>query len=74
MKLISLKIGQSAKIDKIDESDFYLKLLEMGCVPGEKIHVSQIAPFGDPISITINNCYFLSLRLEEAQTIHVTPI
>ena len=26
----------------------------MGCIPGEKVKVEQIAPLGDPISITVS--------------------
>jgi ferrous iron transport protein A len=50
--------------------DIYLKLMEMGCVPGEIISVDQIAPFKDPISITVAG-YHLSLRLNEAENILV---
>ena len=42
--------------------------MEMGCVPGELIRVEQVAPLGDPISITVAG-YNLSLRLDEASTI-----
>ena len=42
--------------------------MEMGCVPGELVRVEQIAPLGDPISITVSG-YNLSLRLDEAENI-----
>jgi Fe2+ transport system protein FeoA len=42
--------------------------MEMGCVPGELVKVEQIAPLGDPISITVAG-YNLSLRLDEAENI-----
>lgn len=42
----------------------------MGCVPGEKIVVDQVAPLGDPISISVSG-YILSLRLNEAENIIV---
>jgi len=42
--------------------------MEMGCVPGELIRVEQVAPLGDPISITVAG-YNLSLRLDEAENI-----
>jgi FeoA domain len=44
--------------------------MEMGCVPGEKITVDKIAPFRDPISVTVAG-YSLSLRLDEAEHILV---
>ncbi len=42
--------------------------MEMGCVPGELVRVEQVAPLGDPISITVAG-YNLSLRLDEADNI-----
>jgi ferrous iron transport protein A len=45
--------------------------MEMGCIPGEAIMVEQIAPLGDPISITVAG-YQLSLRKDEAESIWIT--
>ena len=73
MKLSDLKPGQEAIITEFDSSDILLKLMEMGCVPGERIYLEQVAPLGDPISIKISG-YSLSLRLNEAQHINVTVI
>jgi ferrous iron transport protein A len=70
IKLRDLKQGESAIIHSIENSDLFLKLLEMGCVPGEAIRVEKIAPFGDPISIQVAG-YTLSLRLSEADAIIV---
>jgi ferrous iron transport protein A len=73
IKLRDLKQGESAIIHSIENSDLFLKLLEMGCVPGEAIRVEKIAPFGDPISIQVAG-YTLSLRLSEAEAIIVEPV
>jgi ferrous iron transport protein A len=73
MKLRDLKQGESAIIHSIENSDLFLKLLEMGCVPGEAIRVEKIAPFGDPISIQVAG-YTLSLRLSEADAIFVESV
>jgi ferrous iron transport protein A len=73
IKLRDLKQGESAIIHSIENSDLFLKLLEMGCVPGEAIRVEKIAPFGDPISIQVAG-YTLSLRLSEADAIIVEPV
>ena len=73
MKLSDLKYGQEAIISKFDNNDIFLKLMEMGCVPGEKIYLEQIAPLGDPISINISG-YSLSLRLNEAEHIEIELI
>lgn len=69
-KLSELKAGQKATILKFTNKETFLKLLEMGCVPGEKLVVEQIAPFGDPISIKVSG-YHLSLRINEAEDIEV---
>ncbi len=62
--------GQTATI--IDFTDDFLsrKLMEMGCVPGEKIKLSHIAPFGDPVAFEVSG-YTLSMRLQEASTVVV---
>lgn len=69
-RLSDLKAGSTAKILSFENNDLFLKLMEMGCVPGEHIKVEQIAPLGDPISITVSG-YNLSLRVNEAENIFV---
>jgi len=70
-----MKVGKHAVITEFENDDIFLKLMEMGCIPGETIKVDQIAPLGDPISITVAG-YHLSLRLDEAEMIWVeeTPV
>jgi ferrous iron transport protein A len=69
-RLSQISIGQKAIIRSFDKDEIFLKLMEMGCVPGESVTVDLVAPLGDPISITIAG-YSLSLRLEEADRIWV---
>lgn len=69
-KLSEIKIGKSAVIVEFANDDIFLKLMEMGCVPGEIVTVEQIAPLKDPISITVAG-YRLSLRLNEADHVIV---
>lgn len=71
--LAELKIGQSAIIDSFTDKVMALKLLEMGCTPGEIVKLDRIAPLGDPIAISVAG-YLLSLRKAEASTILVSPI
>ena len=71
-KLSELHVGESGIIDSFSSNDIFLKLMEMGCVPGEKVTVDIIAPLGDPISIQVSG-YKLSLRLNEAEHIFITP-
>ena len=70
IRLSEIKVGKSVIIKSFEKDDIFLKLMEMGCVPGEIIIVDQIAPLGDPISILVAG-YHLSLRLNEAENIWV---
>jgi ferrous iron transport protein A len=70
--LSELKIGQSAIIDSFTDKGIALKLMEMGCTPGEVVKLDQIAPLGDPIAIFVSG-YLLSLRKAEASTVMVSP-
>lgn len=67
-RLSDLKPGQEGIIKEFVDNDILLKLMEMGCVPGERVLLEQIAPLGDPISILVSG-YHLSLRLNEAEHI-----
>ena len=69
-RLSELKVGKLAIITEFENDDIFLKLMEMGCIPGETIKIDQIAPLGDPISITVSG-YHLSLRHDEAEKICV---
>lgn len=70
VRLSDLKPGQEATITEFENSELFLKLMEMGCIPGERVLVEQIAPLGDPISVSVSG-YHLSLRINEAETILV---
>ncbi|MFT3846122.1 MAG: FeoA family protein [Lacibacter sp.] len=72
-RLSELEPGQSAVIHSFENDELLLKLMEMGCVPGEEILVEMKAPLGDPISIKVAD-YQLSLRIEEAHNIWVNLI
>lgn len=69
-KLSELRPGQHGIIKEFSNNEIFLKLMEMGCVPGEEILLEQVAPLGDPISISVAG-YHLSLRLNEAEHIFV---
>lgn len=73
VKLSELKPGQKAIIQEFDSEEIHLKLMEMGCLPGEKITIEQRAPLGDPVSVSVAG-YTLSLRLNEADKILVDII
>lgn len=72
-KLSDLSQGKIGIIEAFNSDSMSIKLMEMGCVPGEKIRVEKIAPLGDPICVQVAG-YSLSLRLNEAEEILVTQI
>lgn len=70
MNLSQIKSGTKVKILSFNNDDLVLKLMEMGCLPGEDVVVWKKAPLGDPIYILVSG-YSLSLRLDEAEAIEV---
>jgi ferrous iron transport protein A len=69
--LAQLKIGERDVIDSFTDKQMALKLLEMGCTPGEIVTLDRIAPMGDPIAICVSG-YLLSLRKAEAATVLIS--
>jgi ferrous iron transport protein A len=66
----SLKKGEKAIIKDFDIDIVPLKLLEMGCLPGNMVELLQIAPFGDPLYLNINGSH-VAIRIETAKEIEV---
>ncbi|QNL52112.1 ferrous iron transport protein A [Olivibacter sp. SDN3] len=73
MKLTALKPGKSGVIRDFTNLNLSVKLMEMGCLPGEVVTFERVAPLGDPIAISVAG-YQLSLRKEEAATIVVEEL
>jgi len=48
-----------------------LSLLEMGCLPGERVELIQKAPLKDPLYIRVNGSH-LAIRTETASQILIT--
>lgn len=71
--LANLKKGQKAVIVDLNIDAIPLKLLEMGCLPGNTVELLQIAPLGDPIYIDVNDSH-VAIRLETAAEIDVEII
>ena len=71
--LDKLSPGSEAIIESFNDDDIKLKLLEMGCLPGEKISLVRFAPLGDPIAFSVSG-YLLSMRKDEAATVEVKLI
>lgn len=68
--LDQLPKGKLAVIEDIDSDQLPLKLIEMGCLPGNKVSLIQKAPLNDPLYLKIDESY-LAIRKESAQHIFV---
>lgn len=69
--LSDFRKGEKGYISEINVDEIPLKLLEMGCLPGNFIELIQIAPFGDPYYFNINDSH-VAIRKETAKEIIVT--
>lgn len=65
-----LKKGQMAQISDINIDEIPLKLIEMGCLPGNTIQLIQVAPMGDPLFFNINDAK-VAIRKKIAQEIYI---
>ena len=70
LTIASLKIGQRAIIKEFSIDFLPLKLLEMGCLPGNEVLLIQAAPFNDPLYLAINGSH-LAIRKELASQIEI---
>ena len=68
-----LKRGERGIIREFSAELIPLKLLEMGCLPGNEVEMVQIAPFRDPMYLNINGSH-LAIRRETAAQIEIDLI
>jgi ferrous iron transport protein A len=59
-----------AQISDINIDEIPLKLIEMGCLPGNTIELIQVAPMGDPLFFSINDAK-VAIRKKTAQEIYI---
>ncbi|WP_395043581.1 ferrous iron transport protein A [Flavobacterium sp.] len=71
LTLAQLKKGQKGIITDVNIDEIPLKLLEMGCLPGNRVELVQVAPFGDPLYFIFNDSH-VAIRLETAKEIEIT--
>jgi ferrous iron transport protein A len=71
--IADLKKGERAIIIDSSSENIPLKLLEMGCLPGNIVELLQVAPFHDPLYLNINDS-FLAIRKETAALILIDII
>jgi ferrous iron transport protein A len=71
--LSTLTIGSSAILRDFPKSGpAFIRLREMGLLPGTRITLIRTAPMGDPIEIKVRG-YNLTLRKTEADHVLVEP-
>lgn len=69
--LKNVKIGGTAKVKKLHgEGALRRRIMDMGITKGVEIQVHRVAPFGDPIEITVRG-YHLSLRKADAEMVEI---
>ena len=72
MTIADLNNGEAGIIEDVSSELIPLKLLEMGCLPGNRVKMLQVAPFKDPMYLNINGSY-LAIRRETAALITIKP-
>ena len=73
LTIASLRKGQRAIIKEFSVDTVPLKLLEMGCLPGNEVALVQTAPFQDPLYLNINGSH-LAIRKDMANQINITKL
>ncbi len=72
-KLSQLNVGEKAIIASFEEDAVPVKLLELGCLPGNKIVLHSIAPLKDPICVELEGSQ-IAIRRETAVRIFVETV
>lgn len=68
-----LELGQKGIIKEFTESLPPIKLLELGCLPGNAVELVQVAPLKDPIYINVNGSH-IAIRRKMAEQIELDII
>ncbi len=73
ISLSKLAVGSSAVVREFPKGgSAFLRLREMGILPGTSLKLLAIAPLGDPMEVVVRG-YRLTLRRTEADAILVEP-
>ena len=71
LKLNQVRIGRSVRVVRVlGEGALRQRILDMGLTKNAEVKVLKMAPFGDPLEITVRG-FQLSLRKAEAACIEV---
>lgn len=65
------KVGETVKVVKLTgQGAVKRRIMDMGITKGVEIFIRKVAPFGDPVEVTVRG-YELSLRKDDASMIEV---
>lgn len=70
--IADLKRGEKGIIKEFSGENIPIKLLEMGCLPGNVVELIQIAPLQDPIYINVSGSH-IAIRRDMARMIALEP-
>jgi ferrous iron transport protein A len=69
--LKEVKCGETVSVAKLTGTGtIKRRIMDMGITKGTEIFVRKVAPFGDPVEITVRG-YELTIRKNEAENIEV---
>ena len=68
-----LKKGEKGIIKEFSEQILPIKLMELGCLPGNTVELVQVAPLKDPIYINVNGSH-IAIRRKLASLIELDII
>ena len=72
--LRDVKIGETVKVVKLHgEGAVKRRIADMGITKGTQVHIRKVAPFGNPVEITVRG-YELSLRRDDAESVEVVTV
>lgn len=70
--LRDIGIGETTTVQKLNGTGaIKRRIMDMGVTKGVAIYVRKVAPFGDPIEVTVRG-YELTLRKDDAGMIEVS--
>ncbi len=71
LKLNQVRVGRSVRVVRVlGEGALRQRILDMGLTKNAEVKVLKMAPFGDPIEVTVRG-FQLSLRKAEAACVEV---
>ncbi len=69
--LKEVKCGETVSVAKLTGTGtIKRRIMDMGITKGTEIFIRKVAPFGDPVEITVRG-YELTIRKNEAENIEV---